>query len=77
MIGNESDQSESRNCRIEKIIRITEKKNKYLRTSVKVNGAEKEFIIDTGSPISKMLADDNILKRTEIPKSEPSISRRK
>ena len=35
---------------------------------MKVNGAEKEFIIDTGSPISKMLADDNILKRTEIEK---------
>ena len=67
MIGNESDQSESSIYRIEKINRITHK-NKYLTTSVKINGTGKEFIIDTGSPISIMPADDNILKKTETQK---------
>ena len=63
LIGNEHDQSESSIYRIEKINRITDK-NKYLTTSVKINGTE--FIIDTESSISRMPADDNILKKTEI-----------
>ena len=33
---------------------------------VKVNGIEKEFIVDTGSPISIMPVDEKILKQTEI-----------
>ena len=36
-------------------------------TTVKVNGSEKEFIIDTKSPISIMQAD-NTSKKTEIQK---------
>ena len=54
-IGEESDESESSIYRIERIGRIVDK-NKYLTTTVKINGTEKEFIIDTGSPISIMPA---------------------
>ena len=35
---------------------------------MKVNGIEKEFIVDTGSPISIMPADESILKKTEMQK---------
>ena len=42
--------------------------DKYLTTTVKINGTEKEFIIDTGSPISIMPADKTIVKDTEIQK---------
>ena len=45
-IGEESDESESSIYRIERINRIVYK-NKYLTTTVKINGTEKEFIIDT------------------------------
>ena len=43
-------------------------KHKYLTTTVKINGTEKEFIINTGSPISIMPADNTIMKDTEIQK---------
>ena len=42
-------------------------KNKYL-TTVKINGTEKEFIIDTGSPISIMPVNKQIMKETAIQK---------
>ena len=32
---------------------------------LKTNGIVKKFIVDTGSPISIKMADDNILKKTE------------
>ena len=67
IIGGESDESETSINRIERINRITDR-NKYLTTTVKVNGIEKEFIVDTGSPISIMPADENIMKQTEIQK---------
>ena len=41
-------------------------KNKYLTTTVKINGTEKEHKTDTGSPISIMPADHKIMKETEI-----------
>ena len=66
-IGGESDESETSIYRIEEISRITDK-NKYLTAKVKVNGIEKEFIVDTGSPISIMPADEQILKKTEMQK---------
>ena len=69
VIGGESDESETSINRIERINRITDR-NKYLTTTVKVNGIEKEFIVDTGSPISIMPADENIMKQTEIQKIE-------
>ena len=46
-IGEESDESESSIYRIERVNRIIDR-NKYLTTTVKINGTEKEFIIDTG-----------------------------
>ena len=67
IIGGESDESETSINGIERINRITDR-NKYLTTTVKVNGIEKEFIVDTGSPISKLPADENIMKQTEIQK---------
>ena len=67
VIGGESDESETSINRIERINRITDR-NKYLTTTVKVNGIEKESIVDTGSPISIMPADENIMKQTEIQK---------
>ena len=65
--GRESDESETSINRIGRINRITDR-NKYLTTTVKVNGIEKEFIVDTGSRISIMPADENIMKQTEIQK---------
>ena len=67
IVGGESDESKTSINRIERINRITDR-NKYLTTTVKVNGIEKEFIVDTGSPISIMPADENIMKQTEIQK---------
>ena len=63
-IGGESDESETSIQRIERINRITDK-NKYLTVVVKINGIEKEFIVDTGSPISIMPVDEKIMKHTE------------
>ena len=39
-----------------------------MTTIVKINGTEKEFVIDTGSPISIMPADHIIMKESEIQK---------
>ena len=66
-IGDESDESETSIHRIERINRITDR-NKYLTATVKMNGIEKKFIVDTGSPIPIMPVDENIMKRTEIQK---------
>ena len=63
--GEESDESDSSIYRIEKTNRITDR-NKYLTAKLKVNGIEKEYVVDTGSPISIMPADENILKKTEM-----------
>ena len=67
IIGGESDESETSIHRIERINRITDR-NKCLTALVKVNGIEKEFIVDTGSPISIMPVDEKKLKQTEIQK---------
>ena len=67
IIGGESDESETSIHRIERINRITDR-NKCLTAVVKVIGIEKEFIVDTGSPISIMPVDEKILKQTEIQK---------
>ena len=42
--------------------------NKHFTTTLKINGKPKEFIIDTGSPISPMPPDKRITKSTEIQK---------
>ena len=67
IIGGECDESESGINRIEKVNRITDR-NKHLTAKVKVNGFEKDFILDTASPISIMPTDENILKKAEIQK---------
>ena len=64
-IDGESDESESRTYRIERINRITNR-NEYLTAKVKVNGIEKEFKVNTRSSISIMPADETIPKKTKI-----------
>ena len=66
-IGGESDESETSIQRIERINRTTDK-NKYLTAVVKTNGIEREFIVDTGSPISIMPVDEKTMKHTKIQK---------
>ena len=46
-----------------------------MTAKVKVNGIEKKFIVDTGSPISIMPADENILKKTEMQKKKRPVPR--
>ena len=41
---------------------------KHYTAKVKINGTPKEFIIDTGSPITIMPLDDQTMKKTEIQK---------
>ena len=52
-IGGESDKSEKSINRIEKINRITDRNN-WLTALIKIKGIEKEFLVNTGSPISIM-----------------------
>ena len=67
-IGGESDESETSIQRIEERINRITNKIKYLTAVVKIKGIEKEFIVDTGSPISIMPVDEKIMKHTEIQK---------
>ena len=43
--------------------------NKHFTATVQINGIMKEFIIDTGSPVSIMSPDKKIMKTTEIQKT--------
>ena len=43
--------------------------NKHFTATVQINGIMKEFIIDTGSPVSIMSPDKRIMKTTEIQKT--------
>ena len=74
IIGGESDESETSIHRIERINRITDR-NKCLTAVVKVNGIEKEFIVDTGSPISIMPKDEKNPETNRNTKSETTVSR--
>ena len=49
-------------------IKKIEETNKHFTATVKINGIAKEFIIDTGYPISIMPPDKRIMKPTEIQK---------
>ena len=66
---NESDRSSSESeesfHHIKEIKKI-DKTNKHFTTMLKINGVTKEFIIDTGSPISLMPPDKRITKSTEV-----------
>ena len=68
---NESDEpsSESEDSihHIQEIKKIDET-NKHFTTTLKINVIPKEFIIDTGSPISLTPPDERITKSTEIQK---------
>ena len=61
--SSESDESIHHIKEIKKI----EEKNKHTAT-VKINGIKREFVIDTGSPISIMPPDEKILKIAELQK---------
>ena len=52
---------------IKEIKKINEM-NKHFTATVQINGIKKEFIIDTGSPTSKMPPDERIMKAPEIQK---------
>ena len=52
---------------IKEIKKINEM-NKHFTATVQINGIKKEFIIDTGSPVSIIPPDDRIMKATEIQK---------
>ena len=62
--SSESDESKYHIKEIKKI----EEKNKNYTATVKTNGIKKEFIVDTGSPITIMLPDEKILKIAELQK---------
>ena len=68
---NESDRSSSESeesiHHIKEIKKIDET-NKHFTTTLIINGVTKEFITDTGSPISLMPPDERIKKSTEIQK---------
>ena len=51
-----------------KEIKAIEEKNKHYTATIKINGVRKEFIIDTGSPITIMPPDERIMKHTKIQK---------
>ena len=63
------DRSESNKSihQIQEIKKI-EGKNKHYTATVKINGKKKEFIIDTGSPITIMPPVEEFLKSTGLQK---------
>ena len=71
---DETNESNESSCESEediqhiKEIKKIEETNKHYTATVKINGIIKEFIIDTGSPISIMPPDQRIMKLTEIQK---------
>ena len=52
---------------IEEIKKIVEQQKHYT-AKIKINGTPKEFIIDTGSPVTIMPLDEQIMKKVEIQK---------
>ena len=65
IIEGESDESETSKHTIERINTITDR-TKCLTAVIKIDGIEKEFIVDTGSPILILPVDEKIMKQTEI-----------
>ena len=65
---NESTSESEESIHHIKEIKTIEEKNKNYTTTIKINGVKKEFIIDTGSPITIMPPDEKIMKHTEIQK---------
>ena len=73
-IGGESDESETSIRGTERINRITDR-IKCLTVVIKINGIEKDFIVDTGSPISIMPVDVKKKETNRDTKSETTVSR--
>ena len=65
---NETSSKSDESIHHRKEIKEIEEKSKHYTAIVKVNGIEKEFIIDTGSPLTIMPPDEKILKSTGIHK---------
>ena len=65
---NESTSESEENIHHIKEIGAIEEKTKHYLATIKTNGVKKEFIIDTGSPITIMPPDGRIMKSTEIQK---------
>ena len=53
--------------RLEEMKTIEDKREQY-RAVVRINGIKKEFVIDTGSPVTIMPPDEQIIGKTEIKK---------
>ena len=51
-----------------KEIKAIEEENKHYTATIKINGVKKDFIIDTGSPITIVRPDERITKHAEIQK---------
>ena len=69
----ETEPNESMSESDESIYHIEEIKNfveqqKHYTAKIKTNGTPKEFVIDTGSPVTKMPLDEQIMTTTEIQK---------
>ena len=65
---NESSCQSDENIHNIKEIKKIEETNKHYTATVKINGITKEFIVDTGSPLSIMPPDKRIMKPTELQK---------
>ena len=66
--SNESSDESNESIYHIKEIKSIEGINKHYTATIKINGVRKEFIIDTGSPITLMPMDKRIVKSTEIQK---------
>ena len=65
---NESTSESEESTHHIKELKVIEEKNKQYTATIKINGVKKEFIIDTGSPITIMPPDERTMKHAEIQK---------
>ena len=65
---NESTSDSDESIHHIKEIKKINEMNKHFTATVQINGIKKEFIIDTGSPVSILPPDKRIMKTTEIQK---------
>ena len=72
---NESTSESEESIHHIKEIKTIEEKNKHYTATIKINGVKKDFIIDTGSPITTMPPDERIMKHTENRKKYKLVPR--
>ena len=65
---NESTSESEESIHHIKEIKAIEEKNKHYTATIEINGVKKEFIIDTGSPITIMPPDERIMQHAESQK---------